>query len=287
MGWVELQLVVGRAWAEDGAALLVEEGAEGVQEDFLPGEAPPPRQPWDEGPPPPLPPLVLLKGWWPDESFDGVAERVSAASAAWEGARPPVVVPVIEEDWANAWKAHFRPLVISPRLRVAPPWEAQPGDLVIEPGMAFGTGEHPSTRACLAAVDAYATPGGRCLDVGCGSGVLALAAAHLGMGAIGIDNDPEAVRASAENAARNGLAVAFSETPVAEIPGRFELVVANLFAEVLVSMAPELRRLTAGHLVLAGILAERAPKVEAAFAGMRLVERQPAGEWVSLVYAPA
>ena len=287
MAWVELQLVVGRAWAEDGAALLVDEGAEGVQEDFLPGEAPPPRQPWEEGPPAPLPPLVLLKGWWPEELFEGVLARVAAGSAAWEGARPPVVVPVVEEDWANAWKAHFQPLVISPRLTVAPPWEAQPGDLVIEPGMAFGTGEHPSTRACLAAVDAYAAPGGACLDVGCGSGVLALAAAHLGMRAVGIDNDPEAVRASAENAARNGLRVAFSETPVADVAGTFELVVANLFAEVLVSMAADLRRLTAGHLVLAGILAERAPKVEAAFAGMRLVARQPAGEWVSLVYAPA
>lgn len=283
--WAELRIVVARPAIEAVQDLLMEAGSLGVQEDLLPGEAPRYRQPWDTGPPPPPPERALLRAWWPT---DGFAERFAALAEALAG-RPGVGAPawesIADEDWGETWKRSFRRIELSPRLAVAPPWEARPGDVVIEPGLAFGTGEHPTTRACLEGVDRHALPGGSCLDVGCGSGVLALAAARLGMRAWGIDTDPEAVRSSRESAAANGLEARFDTTPLAEVPGRFDLVVANLFAEVIVALAPELIRVTGGHLVLAGILADRAHKVEAALEGLRLVSRRQDGEWVSLEYA--
>ncbi len=282
--WAELRVVVGRAALEGAQDLLMEEGALGVQEDLLPGETPRYRQPWDEGPPPPPPARALLRAWWPAEGF---AERFVVLERALSG-RSEVGVPAWEtiddEDWGETWKRSFHRIPISARLAVAPPWEAEPGDVVIEPGLAFGTGEHPTTRACLEGVDRLAVPGGRCLDVGCGSGVLALAAAQLGMEAWGVDTDPEAVRAADEAAARNGLTARFDTTPLARIGGPFDLVVANLYAEVIVMLAPELLRVTGSHLVLAGILADRAHKVEAALSALRLVARRQEGDWVSLEY---
>lgn len=187
------------------------------------------------------------------------------------------------EDWAEAWKAGFERLVVSDRLAVAAPWNAQPGDLIIEPGMAFGTGEHPTTRACLGGVSRHAVPGTACLDVGCGTGVLALAAASLGMDAHGIDIDAAAVAASVDNAARNGLQAAFSTRPLQQVQGRYGLVVANIFAEVLVTMAADLARLCSGRLCLAGILADRAHLVEDALQQAFLVERRDReGDWVYL-----
>lgn len=119
--------------------------------------------------------------------------------------------------------------------------------------------------------------------MGTGSGVIALVAARAGMDAWGIDIDPECIRASLENAARNMLTARFDETPLAEVPGTFELVVANVFAEVLIQMAPDFARLCAGDLVLAGILADRADRVVAALeADFTLLLREQTGEWVSL-----
>ena len=148
--------------------------------------------------------------------------------------------------------------------------------------MAFGSGDHPTTRACLAGIARLARPGARCLDVGCGSGVLALAAVRLGMQATGVDTDAEAVRIAQENAERNGLAARFEHTRLEALTGTYELVVANIFAEVLVILAPALIARCGGTMVLAGILADRAAMVEAAFSAMRLVARRQDGEWVSL-----
>lgn len=280
--WVEMRLVVPRERVEEVSAAVLELEAVGVQEDYLPGEAPPPRQPWDTGPAAPEPPRVLLKAWWPDALADGARVAVARAVAGWRGISAPEWGVVDDQDWAEAWKQGFTRIVISERLVVAPPWEAQDGDLVVEPGMAFGTGEHPTTRACLEAVDRLASPGGRCLDVGCGTGVLAILAAQRGMEARGIDIDADAVAASRENATRNGVQVAFDDTRLEHVEGSYDLVVANVFAEVLVQMAPDLSRLTAGRLVLAGILADRAPMVIDALFDMRLVSRRQDGEWVCL-----
>lgn len=280
--WVEMRLVVPRERVEEVSAAVLDLEAAGVQEDYLPGEAPPPRQPWDTGPAAPEPPRVLLKAWWPDALADGARIAVARAVAGWRGIRAPDWGIVDDQDWAEAWKAGFSRIVISDRLAVAPPWEAEPGDLVVEPGMAFGTGEHPTTRACLEAVDRLASPGGACLDVGCGTGVLAILAAQRGMESRGIDIDADAVNASRENAERNGVQVAFDDTALEDVEGEYQLVVANVFAEVLVTMAPHLSRLTSGRLVLAGILADRAALVEDALFDMRIVSRKVDGEWVCL-----
>src|SRR5690606_26457499 len=116
------------------------------------------------------------------------------------------------EDWANAWKEHYRVLRVGERIVVVPSWleyEAAPGDVVLQldPGMAFGTGLHPTTQLCLRLLERYARPGLRTLDIGTGSGILAIAAAKLGAGPIlALDNDPVAVGVAAENTARNGVA---------------------------------------------------------------------------------
>lgn len=275
--WQELSLVVSRSRAQGCASRLFDLGALGIQEDHLPGQAPPPRQPWDTGPLPPAPPRLVLRAWF-DEGPSADAARVEVdgwdEEARWRR--------VGEEDWAQGWKDSFQRLEVAPGLAVAPPWAARAGDLVIEPGMAFGTGDHPTTRACLERVHALARSGERCLDVGCGSGVLALAAARRGMVARGVDIDADAVREARENAARNGLQVPFDDTPLGALTGGYELVVANLFAEVLVALAPDIRARAARDIVLAGILADRAHLVETAFSGLEVVERATSGEWVCL-----
>lgn len=283
--WAELSLIVARRKAEPLSERLIELGATGTQEDAPPGVVVVYRQPWDTGPVQPPLEKVRLRAWFEEE--EGLIARVEAELAEELDGAELSWGWVESADWAQAWKAGFTRLVISERLVVAPPWLAEPGDLVIEPGMAFGTGEHPTTRACLAAVDRLAAPGERCLDLGMGTGVLALAAARLGAEAIGVDIDPVAVSAAEENATTNQLVARFSTTPIEALEGRYELVVANLFAEVLVALSPHIIRLTGKHLALAGILADRAPKVEAAFASLQLVRRElnDTGEWVYLEYA--
>ncbi len=283
--WVEVRSRVSRARVEPLSEVMLDAGALGLQEDLLPGATPTYRQPWDTGPPSPEPSELLLRGWWPEEGFEEAWSELSTRIAA-SGGSEAHWVRVEDEDWAQGWRSAFTRVELGPDLAVAPPWLAQPGDLVIDPGMAFGTGEHTTTRACLVAVLRLARPGESCLDVGTGSGVVAVLAARQGMSARGIDIDPVAIVDARGNAERNGQQVALDTTPLAQVRGRFELVVANIFAEVLVQMAPDLARLCARHLVLAGILADRAALVEQAMGaqGLVVVERVQDGEWVSFVW---
>ncbi len=258
-------------------------GATGLQEDLPDGVAPKYRQPWDTGPAPRPPRAVRLRAWFVERPTDAA---IDAALTGWT-ARDPEWGTQVEEDWNETWKANFQPVHISSRLVVAAPWHEVEGALIIEPGNAFGTGEHVTTRACLEAIDRHATPGGTCLDVGCGSGILALAAAKLGMRAVGVDIDPDAVRAAREAATANALDARFSATPIAEVEGTYALVVANLFAEVLVALAPELRRVSAsGVIALAGILADRADLVRTAFTGRPVLRDDTAEGWTALEYGP-
>jgi ribosomal protein L11 methyltransferase len=205
---------------------------------------------------------------------------------------------VHEADWAEAWKAHFPVLRVGRRLVIKPTWRrhrAAPDDVVLalDPGMAFGTGLHPTTRLCLAALEALADrralDGGRVLDVGCGSGILAIAAAKLGASTVlGVDTDPIAVEATTANAERNGLAERQSardgSLPTGAWP--FDLILANLIASVLVTLAPLVRdELRAGGTVLAsGIFVDREADVRAAFEaeGLAVTARTTEGEWVAL-----
>jgi len=204
-----------------------------------------------------------------------------------------------EADWADAWKAHFPVMRVGRRLVIRPTWRrhrAAPGDVVLalDPGMAFGTGLHPTTRLCLAAIEDAADrgelDGARVLDVGCGSGILAIAAARLGAaGVLGIDIDPIAIEATAANARRNRLArrivTRAGSLPSGERP--FDIVLANLIASLLVALTDPLRaELRPGGLLLAsGIVADRANEVADAFraAGLEVVRRAAEGDWVVLV----
>lgn len=279
-GWHQLEVLVPRPLAAAVGRDLVALGATGVQEDHPPGHVPRFRQPWDRGPGPRPPRRVILRAWF-DERPE--PERVEATLAG-RALDAPTWAWLPAEDWAETWKAHFQPVRISERLVIAAPWHGVEGAVVIEPGNAFGTGEHPTTRACLRFVDRFARPGARVLDVGCGSGVLALAAARLGMDAEGIDTDPDAVRAAEEAAGANRLTARFSTTPLAAVRGRYDLVVANLYAEVLAALAPDLLRVAAGPIGCAGILADRAHLVKAALGRRPLVEEEVEGDWVALLF---
>ena len=167
MQWVELRLVVARTRVDALGKLAFAHGSTGVQEDEAPGSPRRFRQPWDTEDPP-VPMHCLFRAWFAPEAAD-------AAEAALQEHGEVERLVVREEDWGEQWKKHHHRVAISDELAVAPPWEALPGDIVIEPGQAFGTGDHPTTLACLGAIARLAPGLTRCLDVGCGSGVLALA----------------------------------------------------------------------------------------------------------------
>ena len=202
---------------------------------------------------------------------------------------------VDDADWTDAWREHYVPQRVG-RVVIVPSWAEEaigPNEVAItlDPGMAFGTGLHPTTRGCLLLLQDVEPMPAEVLDVGCGSGILALAALRLGAAhAVGRDTDPLAVHVAAENADRNGLADRFEVHPgTVELPAarRYPLVLANLVASVLVDLAPALAAHTApgGTLVASGIIESRATEViDALLAnGLRVVTRRDDGEWVSLL----
>jgi len=234
------------------------------------------------------------------EAAVGVAERALDHLRAFD-LRPigPVRTRLVdEEDWAEAWKRHFPVTRIGRRMVIRPSWRRhrpRPGDVVLalDPGMAFGTGLHPTTRLCLEALESIAdrglTPGARVLDVGCGSGILSIAALRLGAGSVvGLDIDPIAIEATTANARRNRLArrvrARVGSIPSGEPP--FDLVLANLIASVLVALAPsfvrELR--PGGRLIASGIFRDREAEVTAAFGavGLSVAGRWASDDWVAL-----
>jgi len=193
---------------------------------------------------------------------------------------------VAEEDWAEAWKAHFKPLKVTANLVIRPPWEeyaAQPGETVITiyPGMAFGTGRHASTLLCLKALEQVweehpprAGSPWQVLDVGTGTGILALAAARYGAEVLAIDLDPEAVAAALENVRLNDLLdrVWVEETPLNSLRQQFGLIMANITAPDLLQLADALaaRLLNEGVLIISGFLAEDALRLSARYQGLGL-----------------
>ena len=209
---------------------------------------------------------------------------------------------VHEEDWAEAWKAHFPVLGVGHRLVIRPTWRrhrSEPGDVVValDPGMAFGTGLHPTTRLCLALVESLADrgliAGARVLDLGCGSGILGIAAAKLGASAVvALDPDPIAIEATGANARRNRLArrvqARAGSLPSGE--GPFDIVLANLIASLHVELAPSLRDELApgGTIIASGIFVDREGGVRAAFAtaGLIVTGRLAEGDWVALEATP-
>jgi ribosomal protein L11 methyltransferase len=213
---------------------------------------------------------------------------------------------VHESDWAEAWKRHFPVLRVGRRIVIRPTWRRHrrlPGDVVLalDPGMAFGTGLHPTTRLCLEGIERWADESllvgtarpvrsARVLDVGCGSGILGIAAARLGARSVlGVDTDPIAVEATLANARRNRLVrrvvARRGSLPTGHRDG-FDLVVANLIASLLVALAGSLRAelVPGGRLLASGIFVDREDDVRAAFgdAGLVVGGRWDEGDWVAL-----
>lgn len=202
---------------------------------------------------------------------------------------------VQEEDWQDAWKAYYKPVSIGKHLVIKPTWEeySTRGDEIIihmDPGQAFGTGTHPTTAMCLEMIEEFIKPGDKVVDVGTGSGILAIAAARMGAAKVmAVDSDPVAVGAARENVRRNGLdaAVEVREGNLLDnVGGRFQLVIANILSSVIKELAPEAAGVleAGGHFIASGIIKERLPEIRSVLekTGFVIEKICEQGEWVAL-----
>ncbi|MCB8981258.1 MAG: 50S ribosomal protein L11 methyltransferase [Ardenticatenaceae bacterium] len=221
---------------------------------------------------------------------------------------PPTFRQLKEEDWANAWKAHYHPFRIGKKIWIQPSWVqdgedsdsgdfAQPDDvvLVLDPGMAFGTGLHPTTQMCLQALEQVVVPGNSILDVGTGSGILAIAAVKLGASEVrAFDTDMLAVETTQSNAAQNGIhSIQVHQGVLADVPvTTWDIVVVNILAHVIVALFDHDRLLEYvapnGKLILSGIIEEQLGVVETAVthAGGHIIEKIQVRDWVCLIVSP-
>lgn len=254
MPWLALTLEVEAAQAEALSDALMEQGAQSV---------------WIEEPERPRSRLHALL----EQEADPAALLGSAAAQA--GMQTPAfaVQPVADQDWVRATQAQFAPLCLEGRLWIVPSWRTAPRDphaavVRLDPGMAFGTGSHPSTRLVLRWLARTLAPGASVLDYGCGSGILAIAAAKLGAVRVdAVDVDPLALAASMDNARANDVALR-ALPPERLPPGDYDVVVANILSQPLIVLEPLLAARTrhGGRIALAGILAAQSADVVVAYA---------------------
>jgi ribosomal protein L11 methyltransferase len=223
---------------------------------------------------------------------DANVAKMLAAAVAEVGLQqvPEFSIEIIaEQNWVQLTQSQFEPIRVSERLWIVPSWHTTPDpdaiNLILDPGMAFGTGSHPTTRLCLEWLERNVTSACSSLDYGCGSGILAIAAARLGAGRVaGVDIDPQAVEAAYANAERNGVQALFADSaqPVA---GEYDLVVANILSNPLRVLAPAIcaHVRPGGRLALSGILREQAEEIIGIYANwLPLTVADVREDWVCL-----
>ncbi|MCD4866222.1 MULTISPECIES: 50S ribosomal protein L11 methyltransferase [Pseudomonas] len=269
MSWLQVRLALTPAQAETYEDLMLELGAVSVT--FMDAEDQPIFEP-DLGTTPLWSQTHLLALFEGDTDAAALEQRVQllANGLTYEVER------LEDQEWERSWMDNFQPMRFGQRLWIVPSWHEAPEpeavNLLLDPGLAFGTGTHPTTSLCLQWLDGEPVAGRQVLDFGCGSGILAIAALLLGAErAVGTDIDVQALEASRENANRNGIDPArFPLYLPADLPDEpADVVVANILAGPLVGLAEQITRLTriGGRLALSGILAEQAEDVRAAYAG--------------------
>jgi ribosomal protein L11 methyltransferase len=270
MSWLTLIVEADAEYAEALSEALLESGALSV--DVLDADADTPQEQAIFGEPGEPPAGVWshnrITALFPaDAAIDGIVQQ--AAQAAGLGALPVYRTEILpDNDWVRLTQSQFEPIRISQRLWIVPTWHT-PSDpaainIVLDPGLAFGTGSHPTTRLCLRWLDANLHGGESVFDYGCGSGILAIAARKLGAGkTIGVDIDPQAVQSSRDNADANQVEADFY-LPDAAPAVQADVVVANILTNPLRMLAPLLAgsARSGGRIVLSGVLAEQAPEVE-------------------------
>ena len=293
--WIEVSLRADGESAEAIAEVLARYGHQGVSIE----QAGIPPDTWDESEVPP-PQALLLRAYIPDD--EQLEDKKTALEAALGHMRlmypmPQPIYQVLDsEDWSEAWKAHYQPMRIGKRLLIRPLWielEPAPGDIEIalDPGMAFGTGTHPTTQLCLEALERLIEPAQDVLDLGSGSGILAIAAAKLGARQVlALDIDPLAVSATAENARANGvgekiIAQCGSLECVLGGARRFDLVTVNILARVILQLTEqglgEIVR-PGGAAIFSGIIDSQQEEVVAALerTGLQTYARHQQGDWM-------
>lgn len=269
MGWKSVSFLTDAAHAEPMCDALLEAGALSASLEDADAGTP------DEQPQFGEPGSVNSPGWEhsrvvalleADADIDALLAEAAAAIGLPSVAEYSVE-DVAEQNWVQLTQSQFDPIRVSERLWIVPSWHESPDpaavNLILDPGMAFGTGSHPTTRLCLEWLERNVTAECTVLDYGCGSGILAIAAARLGAGRVaGVDIDPQAVDAARANAERNGVTALFADSaqPVA---GEYDLVVANILSNPLRVLAPAIcaHVRSGGRLALSGILREQAEEI--------------------------
>lgn len=273
MSWLSATLLTDAAHADSLCDALLEEGALSASIEDADAGTP------DEQPQFGEPGSPTTPGWThsrvvalfnPDDDLAGMLAR--AALACGLASVPAYTVSeVAEENWVQLTQSQFDPIRVSARLWIVPSWHQAPDpsaiNLVLDPGMAFGTGSHPTTRLCLEWLERTVRPGISVLDYGCGSGILAIAAAKLGAEVVtGVDIDPQAIVAARDNAAANEVSACFGED-LQSVEGGYDIVVANILSNPLRVLAPAIcaQVKSGGKLALSGILAEQADEITAIY----------------------
>jgi ribosomal protein L11 methyltransferase len=295
--WIEVSMSVDGESAEAVAELLSRYGYQGVaieQEGIMP-------EMYDDGDVPPPDKLTLRAYIHVDDAAEDTKARLESALGYMNMMYPmpkPTYKVVAEADWAEAWKAHYQPVRIGKRLFIRPRWidvPLQPDDieLALDPGMAFGTGTHPTTQLCLEALEALTQPNMNVLDMGTGSGILAIAAAKLGAAhVLALDNDEVAVEVAAENAELSGVADKITvgqgtHETVVTAGQQFDLIVVNIIARIIMLMCEGGLGQTVrpdGLAIFSGVTSEQVDDVEAALAkvGLQPYARRQQGDWMCI-----